>query len=123
MVSNWFPPTTLEAIHLNMLWDGLFHVFSWMVTAIGIFLLWRAARNPNIEIPSLKAFIGQLILGFGGFNLIEGIIDHHLLAVHYVRQVPNYAVYNWSFLIFGGVVPIALGWWLMRPTHRLSEEI
>jgi uncharacterized membrane protein len=114
MVSNWVPPTTIEAIHINMTWDGLFHAFSWLVTLIGIFWLWHDARNPNILIPSLASFIGQLILGFGLFNLIEGIIDHHLLAIHYVRQVPNYAVYNWTFLAVGGVLFIGFGWWLMR---------
>jgi hypothetical protein len=25
MLSNWIPPTTLEAMHVNMVWDGLFH--------------------------------------------------------------------------------------------------
>jgi len=25
MISNWMPPTTLTAMHVNMVWDGLFH--------------------------------------------------------------------------------------------------
>lgn len=121
MVSNWFPPTTIEAIHLNMTWDGLFHAFTWVVTLIGIFLLWHDARNPKIVIPSLWPFIGQLIFGFGLFNLVEGIIDHHILAIHYVRQVANYAVYNWTFLIVGGVLACAIGWDLMRSKKTLTN--
>ncbi|GFE70697.1 DUF2243 domain-containing protein [Chroococcus sp. FPU101] len=121
MVSNWVPPTTIDAIHTNMLWDGLFHAFSWTITLIGILMLWRDARNPNLVIPSLWPFLGQLILGFGLFNLVEGIIDHHILAIHYVRQVPNYAVYNWTFLAVGGVLACAIGWGLMRSEQTLTD--
>ena len=88
MVSNWIPPTTMEAMSVNMVWDGIFHAFVWIVTLVGILLLWSGACCRD-AIPSLQSFVGQLILGWGLFNLVEGIIDHQILAVHYVRQVPN----------------------------------
>ena len=31
MLSTVLPPTTLDAMHTNMLWDGLFHAFVWIV--------------------------------------------------------------------------------------------
>lgn len=113
MLSNWYPPATMEAMSFNMVWDGFFHAAVWIATLIGVFLLWRAAYQ-RAPIPSLTVFIGQLILGWGLFNLVEGIIDHQLLAIHYVRQVPNYQVYNLTFLAIGGVLFILLGWMLMR---------
>ena len=30
MLSNWMPPTTLETMHVNMVWDGLFHAGVWL---------------------------------------------------------------------------------------------
>ena len=113
MVSNWYPPITMEAMSFNMVWDGFFHAAVWIATLIGVFLLWRAAYE-RARIPSFTAFIGQLIFGWGLFNLVEGVVDHQLLAVHYVRQVPNYQVYNLTFLAIGGVLLILLGWMLMR---------
>lgn len=113
MLSNWIPPTTMEAMRVNMLWDGIFHAFVWLVTLIGIFLLWRAASQRE-GVPALPAFIGQLLLGWGGFNLVEGIIDHQILGIHYVRQVPEYTTYNLTFLALGGVLFIVIGWILMR---------
>jgi uncharacterized membrane protein len=83
MVSNWIPPTTLEAMHVNMVWDGLFHACVWLVTLVGIFLLWGAAYHRE-RIPCLQEFVGRLLMGWGGFNLVEGLIDHQLLGVHYV---------------------------------------
>lgn len=55
-----------------------------------------------------------MIFGWGSFNLIEGIVDHQILGVHYVRQVPNYTVYNLTFLAIGGIVFIIIGWLLMK---------
>ena len=121
MVSNWFPPTTMEAMSFNMVWDGIFHAFAWVVTLVGILMLWSAAHRRD-AIPSLQSFIGQLILGWGLFNLVEGIIDHQILAVHYVRQVPNYTVYNLTFLAVGGVLFILVGRMLMKAGRRVAAE-
>ena len=113
MMSNWVPPVTMDAMSYNMVWDGVFHAAVWVVTLVGVLMLWSAAYR-RAAIPTLGAFIGQLFLGWGLFNLVEGIIDHQLLGVHYVRQVPNYQVYNLTFLAVGGVLFIVLGWVLMR---------
>ena len=122
MLSNWLPPTTMEAMQRNMVWDGLFHAFVWLVTLIGIFLLWSAAYQQE-TMPALGAFIGQLLFGWGVFNLVEGIIDHQILGVHYVRQVPNYTVYNLTFLAVGGVLFLLVGWLLMKPSRRDVIEL
>ena len=121
MLSNWIPPTNMEAMRINMLWDGIFHAGVWLVTLAGIFLLWKAAHERE-EIPTLRAPVGQLILGWGMFNLVEGIIDHQILGIHYVRQVPGYAVYNLAFLAIGGVLFIMIGWLLSRdrPLNNLG---
>jgi len=121
MVSNWIPPTTMEAMSVNMVWDGVFHAFVWVVTLAGIVLLWGAAYRRD-AIPSLRSFVGQLILGWGLFNLVEGVIDHQILAVHYVRQVPNYTVYNLTFLAVGGVLFILAGWMLMKAGRRTAAN-
>ena len=121
MVSNWIPPTTMKAMSINMVWDGIFHAFVWVVTLVGILLLWSAAYRRH-SIPSLQRFVGQLVLGWGLFNLVEGIIDHQILAVHYVRQVPNYTIYNLAFLAVGGVLFIVIGWMLMKAGRRVRAE-
>ena len=45
MLSNWVPRDTVVNIEINMFWDGLFHAFTWLTTAAGIWMLWRAVRN------------------------------------------------------------------------------
>jgi uncharacterized membrane protein len=116
MVSNWVPPNDMEAMKTNMLWDGIFHAFVWLVTLAGILLFWRAAYERE-EIPGPRNFIGLFMLGWGSFNFVEGIIDHQILGIHYVRQVPGYAVYNLTFLAIGGILFILMGWLLMRQVN------
>ena len=111
MVSNWIPPMTMDAMRLNMVWDGIFHAFVWLATFAGILLLWKVAYERE-AIPPFRAFAGQLLLGWGMFNLVEGIIDHQILQLHYVRQVPEYQAYNLTFLAVGGILFILIGWLL-----------
>jgi uncharacterized membrane protein len=119
MVSNWYPPTTMEAMSFNMTWDGIFHAAVWLFTFIGILMLWSAAYRRR-TIPTFTKFIGAMILGWGLFNLVEGTIDHQLLAVHYVRQAPNYTVYNLTFLVVAGIGFILTGWLMMRAGREIA---
>ncbi|MGE0760745.1 MAG: DUF2243 domain-containing protein, partial [Pirellulaceae bacterium] len=106
------------AVHLeiNMFWDGLFHVFTWMMTAMGIALLWRAVRQPNVPL-SNKTFAGALALGWGLFNLVEGVIDHHILHVHHVTETQDHLVWDVTFLA-SGLVLFGIGWSLIHAGRR-----
>jgi uncharacterized membrane protein len=121
MLSNVVPPHTMEHMRVNMTWDGLFHALTWGITLVGILRL-RSAAYAGAAIPSLQAFTGQLILGWRAFNLVEGLIDHHILGIHNVREVPNATVYNLTFLAIGGVLFILIGWGLMRAGSRAGSE-
>jgi len=114
MGSAVLPPTTLEAMQENMRWDGLFHAAVWVLTVVGVYRLLGAAREAR-PLPGTVGFTGQLLLGWGIFNLVEGIIDHHLLDLHHVRDLPAHVpLYDWLFLGLGGVGLIALGYALAR---------
>jgi uncharacterized membrane protein len=87
MGSSVLPPTTMEAMKENMAWDGWFHAVTLAVTVIGVYLLLHHARKHR-PLPSLRRFTGLLILGWGIFNLVEGVVDHELLHIHHVRDLP-----------------------------------
>ena len=99
-------------LEINMFWDGLFHVFTWIMTAVGIVLLWRATGRRDVP-HSTKTLLGALALGWGLFNLVEGIIDHLLLQVHYVVHTDNHLVWDLAFLA-SGLILMAGGWALIR---------
>ncbi len=113
MGSNVVPPTTPEAFARNLLWDGFFNASAVLLGVIGLVLLWRAARRPP-PLPSSAYFGGLLLIGFGLFNLIEGVIDHHLLQIHHVREVANPLPWDLGFLLLLGLLPLLVGWLLTR---------
>ncbi len=75
MLSAKLPQDTIVNIKTSMVWDGLFHALTWITTAISISLLWEVARQKNVPW-SGRIFFGSGLMGWGIFNLVEGIIDH-----------------------------------------------
>ncbi len=114
MGSAVLPPITMDAMSRNMVWDGLFHLAMWVVTLTGVLLLWAAARTHTMT-GSAATFVGQLLFGWGAFNFAEGVIDHHLLNLHHVRDMPRHVpLYDWMFLGVAGLGLMCAGWLLMR---------
>jgi uncharacterized membrane protein len=109
MLSAVAPPDSVEAMRRNMSADGWFHLTTWAVTLAGVLALWSAARQAG-PLPSTRGFVGRAILGWGAFNLVEGTLNHHLLELHHVRDLPAHQpLYDWLFLLVGGAGLVALG--------------
>jgi uncharacterized membrane protein len=109
MGSAVLPPTTMAAMKQNMVWDGFFHLAVWICTLVGVYWLLLDARR-GLPLPKPVALSGLLILGWGLFNLVEGVIDHQLLGLHHVRDLPDHVpLYDWLFLGIGGAGFILLG--------------
>src|SRR5215217_4687043 len=103
MVTEPFPADSVRNLEMNTLGDGLFHAFTWLMTAVGLALLWRAGQRPDV-VRSGRVLVGSLAIGWGLFNLLEGIVDHHLLGIHHVRSGPDQVVWDLAFLAFGGLL-------------------
>ena len=83
--------------------DGIFHLGSTSALVIGLVLLvqrWRTERDP------LRQSAAGILLGAGGFNLYDGIVQHKLLGLHQVRAgAPNNLPYD---LVFIGLAAVML---------------
>lgn len=116
MISARKPPTTLENLEQAMVFDGLFHVLTWTTTAIGLAMLHRAGRLAlqGRSVWSGRILLGGMLIGWGAFNLIEGLIDHHILHVHHVHErAGGVSLYDWLFLASGPALA-AIGWLIAR---------
>ncbi len=101
MLSGQLPPDTLVRAKINMYWDGLFHAAVWVLTVTGLALLWAATGRPDVP-HSGRTLLGGLLLGWGLFNVVEGLIDHTLLGLHHVYEyTANHGPADLAFLAFG----------------------
>src|SRR5688572_9751346 len=74
------PMTTVAGLEANTLADGLFHVATWICVAAGSALLVRLWRQGRLA-PPWRRHAGLMLAGWGGFNVVEGLIDHQLLGI------------------------------------------
>lgn len=117
MISARVPPTTYVAKSVNMFWDGIFHAVTLAVVVAGVVMLWRLLHRTDVE-RSGRLLAGGLLGGWGLFNLVEGILDHHWLKLHNVREAAaDKAVWNYGFLAFS-VVLLGAGVALARRSKR-----
>lgn len=119
MLSSWYPINSIDNLTLNTFWDGIFHSTTYLFVVAGLFILWRTARRTHLFWSS-KLLIGSMLIGFGAFNLTEGLVDHHLLGLHHVNETVarRYWVYwDLAFLAWGAAM-LAGGWWLLQSRQR-----
>jgi uncharacterized membrane protein len=111
-----WPATTVEGMEANMLADGLFHAATWILVAVGLWLLWRA--RPDARQASGWELVGWTLAGWGIFNIVEGLIDHLLLGIHHVRG--ESLAWDLGFLAFGAV--LCLGGSLLALAQRQAPR-
>ena len=119
LTSAGYPAQDLPNLEFNVMWDGLFHASTWVFTAAGLAILWRASRRAHVAW-SGALLPASFLVGFGVFNLVEGVIDHHLLGIHHVNEtVPREQWIYWdvAFLVWGAAMLIA-GWTMLRQARR-----
>lgn len=81
--------------------DGVFHLFSSVLLVLGVVLI---ARDP---VRSARPVAGGVLVGAGGFNLYDGVVQHKLLGLHQVRAgVTDLLPYDAAFF---GLAVLLLG--------------
>jgi uncharacterized membrane protein len=108
-----YPVTTVHGLQMNTLWDGFFHTITWLAVLIGLGILYSRISGSRGRIWASKVLWGWMLVGWGLFNVVEGILDHHLLGIHHVITGEFQTLADILFLIFG-VLLIAGGWALQR---------
>lgn len=120
MLSAKLPPETVVNLKTNMFWDGLFHTLTWITTTISLIMLWKILQRNNVNLSGRELF-GSAIMGWGIFNLIEGLIDHIVMDVHHVMQTLGRSLYDYAFLAFG-LCLILLGYYIIRSSRKQHLE-
>lgn len=109
--------STVAGLEANTVADGFFHAAMWVLVLVGTLFTvaqWRQGRRP----PTWRFHLGLMLAGWGGFNVVEGLIDHQLLGVHHVRDdLGGPLSWDLGFLALSALL-VAAGWAL----HRSGDQ-
>lgn len=108
-------PISVESLQRQNTEDGFFHLAVWVLSLAGTALLFRSRSENGGNGWSL---MGAMLVGWGAFNFVEGLIDHQILGLHHVRPgSPHEFAYDMLFLA-SGVMLIVGGFILYKRNAR-----
>ena len=122
LTSAGYPADSVRNLRINTLWDGVFHSATYVFVAAGLAVLWRAAHRRHLRW-STRLLVGTLLIGFGAFNVVEGLVDHHVLQLHHVNEtVPReqWIYSGLAFLAWGAAIWIG-GWRFVRSSRQRTR--
>ncbi|MEO1853687.1 DUF2243 domain-containing protein [Chromohalobacter sp.] len=94
--------------------DGVLHAIELVLLVVGFFMMIEL-HGAGRQAPGYRG--PGFLLGAGGFQVFDGVVDHKILRLHQVRYVDDLWRYDIAWIGFG-VVVLAIGWLLLRRARR-----
>lgn len=110
---KYYDPRTVPGLEMNTVWDGVFHTVCWLAVLIGLAVLYQRVTTDRRRVWTSRALWGWILAGWGLFNLVEGVLDHHILGIHHVHGGPHQMWWDIGFLVLGALL-LAGGYRLQR---------
>ena len=107
-------------VHTTEYWrivsDGIFHIFTAMMLVWAALRLWMQ-RGLIADVAHSGSRWAGTLLGMGGFQLYDGIVNHKLLRLHPIREgvvqiLPYDLIWN-----VAAVLLLVAGWLVWRRTR------
>ncbi|MDQ0736336.1 putative membrane protein [Arthrobacter agilis] len=98
--------------------DGVFHAFSWFATVASLFLFADLRRRGAL---STRRWLAGILLGVGGFQLFDGLVQHKLLGLHEIRYDVDLLPYDLAWNGAALVILVA-GAFLLRSVRRAGRR-
>jgi uncharacterized membrane protein len=107
--STWYPVDSVHNLNTNRIWDGVLQVGTYLLLTVGLFMLIRSAHSYDRW--SILCLAGAVLMGWGAFNLVEGIVVHEALGIHHANERASAdGRFVWDLILLGwGAASLACG--------------
>ncbi|MFV0132118.1 DUF2243 domain-containing protein [Streptomyces sp. HMX87] len=116
---KYYDPDTVSGLQMNTVWDGIFHTVCWLAVLTGLAILYARVTHDRRRVWASRVLWGWVLAGWGLFNLVEGVLDHHVLGIHHVYAGDGQVWWDIGFLALGALL-LAGGWLLQRGGRPLG---
>ncbi|MEU1039711.1 DUF2243 domain-containing protein [Streptomyces sp. NPDC005551] len=116
---RYYDPNTVSGLEMNTVWDGVFHTVCWVAVIAGLGILYARVTHNRRAVWASRVLWGWILVGWGLFNLVEGLLDHQILGIHHVHGGPHQAWWDAGFLVLG--VLLVMGGFLLQRGGRPVE--
>jgi len=100
----YYSKDTVGGLEINTVWDGLFHVFTWLMLLVGMSMLFSRVQYGRGRVWRKPALWSWILVGWGLFNIAEGLVNHQILGIHHVRAGEHQLAWDMAFLAFGAAL-------------------
>ncbi|MEJ8638965.1 DUF2243 domain-containing protein [Streptomyces sp. MS2.AVA.5] len=118
---KYYPANTVSGLEMNTVWDGIFHAVCWVAVLAGLAILYARVTHHRRRVWTSAALWGWILVGWGLFNLVEGVLDHHILGIHHVYAGDQQIWWDLGFLLLGALL-VAVGWMIQRRATPFDPE-
>ncbi|MFE1941724.1 DUF2243 domain-containing protein [Streptomyces massasporeus] len=101
---KYYNPHTVSGLEMNTLWDGVFHTVCWLAVLLGLAVLYARVTHDRRRVWTSRVLWGWMLVGWGLFNLVEGVLDHHVLGIHHVYAGEGQVWWDIGFLVLGALL-------------------
>ncbi|MFF8404762.1 DUF2243 domain-containing protein [Streptomyces sp. NPDC014846] len=101
---RYYDPHTVSGLRMNTVWDGVFHTVCWIAVLTGLAILYSRVTAGRRQVWTSRGLWGWILVGWGLFNLVEGVLDHQILGIHHVRGGPHQTWWDIGFLVLGALL-------------------
>ncbi|MFI7382876.1 DUF2243 domain-containing protein [Streptomyces sp. NPDC049813] len=98
---KYYPANTVSGLEMNTVWDGVFHAVCWVAVIVGLGILYARVTHHRRRVWASRVLWGWILVGWGLFNLVEGLLDHQIMGIHHVHGGPHRIWWDMAFLLLG----------------------
>jgi uncharacterized membrane protein len=120
---------TFRDMRVQILADGLFHLFMYAIAVVGLWRLWTERNDAGVH--AEQHLLSCALLGFGTWHVLDAILSHWVLGIHRVKMnSPHPLLWDliWFFsfgvaLIVAALLLLRRGAAPSRPRGRVATSI